>query len=399
MNDSVLRNFRHRLGLAVAVLVTAFSTSLRAEVFLENPHWSIILDDFGYSDLAFDERPGFEGREYLSGEWAAAIAYRVGSIPVGPNWLNPEFLFPDWTPVNSGFYAETPVEEQPGSNQWGFAVGRSVISDGSVRIQIRSEMVDTTNGVPQGLAPKSSVAGSNIVSDRYVLRQTFSITNISGQSLTTVQFFKFLHSFQANKALYDDHNYGPVFNGHRYTITQQGLDTGSDSVSEVPVLHKDTVALHGNMVPSSWEAGRYGVEGIDDHVFDKPSVGVHFSVETNGLSKLDWFAPSDKWVSGAMRFELGTLAAGAAVTIECLMSVRTDTTGLRLKIRRSGNDIVISWPTGSLDFSDYYLQSTTDLHNPDWQDVDDYPLVIDGENVLTLPILPQNQFFRMHQIF
>ncbi|MEI7898872.1 MAG: hypothetical protein WCK89_01370 [bacterium] len=45
-----------------------------------------------------DNTPGFQGREYLSGEWGAAIGYEVAGKPaVPPQWLEPHFSYPDWT--------------------------------------------------------------------------------------------------------------------------------------------------------------------------------------------------------------------------------------------------------------------------------------------------------------
>ena len=52
-------------------------------VQLLNDDWYIELTDFGYSDILIDTVPGFipddptsnQLREYLSGEWAAAVHY------------------------------------------------------------------------------------------------------------------------------------------------------------------------------------------------------------------------------------------------------------------------------------------------------------------------------------
>ena len=46
-------------------------------------------------DFLLDNTPGFEGREYLSGEWGAAVGYRLasGSL-VTPQWLEPNFAYP-----------------------------------------------------------------------------------------------------------------------------------------------------------------------------------------------------------------------------------------------------------------------------------------------------------------
>jgi len=314
--------FIRSLALVCFAIVTSFrgSSTLAADFDLINPHWNIIIDDAGYSDLAFDQRPGFEGREYLSGEWAGAVSFVRGGVLQPPTWLTPEFLFPDWT-ANSDFSVESPVA-QIGVNSHGMPVVRSVIANGSLRIAITSQMIDTTNGIPQGLSPRSSPTGSNTISDRYVFKQSFSITNISGETLTGLCFFQFLHALEASRVVYDDRIYGATLNGHRYTISQQ-----SPSIDPVSgdVIHLDTVALHANLMPSSWEAGRYGIYPTDNHATGKPSVGVHLSVEADALSGADYFESSFPWVGGAVRCDLGTLSAGASTNIEFLMTIQTVT--------------------------------------------------------------------------
>lgn len=37
-------------------------------ITIANPNWHITHSDFGYSDFLLDHTPGFQGREYLSGE-------------------------------------------------------------------------------------------------------------------------------------------------------------------------------------------------------------------------------------------------------------------------------------------------------------------------------------------
>ncbi|MGZ5002451.1 MAG: hypothetical protein ACXWBM_04590, partial [Chthoniobacterales bacterium] len=61
------------LALAAVLLPNSASAQLQ----LANPNLNITLTSFGYADLLFDNTPGFEGREYLSGEWGAAISYDV----------------------------------------------------------------------------------------------------------------------------------------------------------------------------------------------------------------------------------------------------------------------------------------------------------------------------------
>src|SRR5579871_7052037 len=83
--------------LVLAGMMTAQAQPGGEGMEMFNPDWSMYINAYGYSDFAFDQRPGFEGREYLSGEWAAAVEYQAGATRVAPDWINPDFIFPDWT--------------------------------------------------------------------------------------------------------------------------------------------------------------------------------------------------------------------------------------------------------------------------------------------------------------
>ena len=69
---------------------------------IENPDWVINLNEFGFSDFLLDRSAEFDGREYLSGEWVAAVGYNRNGTIVDPMWLDPKFYFPDWC-TNSTF--------------------------------------------------------------------------------------------------------------------------------------------------------------------------------------------------------------------------------------------------------------------------------------------------------
>jgi len=63
---------------------------------------------------------------------------------------------------------------------------------------------------------------------------------------------------------------------------------------------------------------------VDSHVIGKPGTGVHWEVEKDMLTDVDSFSPPEKrWVSGAQRFDLGTLEAGGMLTIDALLSIQT----------------------------------------------------------------------------
>ena len=74
-------------ALAVATLLLSARPAVGQSgwLTLANPHWNITLTDAGYSDYLLDNTPGFEGREYLCGEWGAAVGYQLdGGAVVSP---------------------------------------------------------------------------------------------------------------------------------------------------------------------------------------------------------------------------------------------------------------------------------------------------------------------------
>src|SRR5512145_388757 len=97
--------------LSVLILLVPCRQAEAQGLALANPHWNITLSDYGYSDFLLDNTPGFEGREYLSGEWGAAIAYQPsGGAALAPRFLDPMFLFPDW-PTLSTFDVKSPLTQ------------------------------------------------------------------------------------------------------------------------------------------------------------------------------------------------------------------------------------------------------------------------------------------------
>lgn len=107
-------------------------------------------------------------------------------------------------------------------------------------------------------------------------------------------------------------------------------------------MHTDVVAQHANVPPDGWKVGRYGIQGVDGS--GKTSVGVHWSIETNALSGVDFFAPTNRWVSGAIRQSIGTLSPNAATNLEYLMTVRTESVSVPFRIVRSDTNVVLYWP-------------------------------------------------------
>ena len=310
------------------------ASSTGGSMQLANPNWNITLTDFGYSDFLLDNTPGFEGREYLSGDWGSAVAYTRGNgNNVAPKWLEPNFMFPDWK-TNSDFHVVQGIHIV-GSNLDGLPIAQSVISNGDLEVTLRFEMVDTVTGTPMGVKPASTAgAGLSVNSNRYVMNQTFTVKNVSGAQITNVQLFHLLHGFISQRGQYDNRSYPGKLPQYQYDMTMSGVDAGAAGTQSSSIGLEDLIGFHSKIAPSAFEIGHYGIEGngIDDHSSGKPSDGVHLSIEDNwenapylARKNRDSFAPADRWISGAQRWYLGSIAAGQSVSFDIVLSLLTGT--------------------------------------------------------------------------
>jgi hypothetical protein len=334
MTHNSLRQIKRLFACLTAALAAfGWANASAQSLTLANPHWNITLTDAGYSDFLLDNTPGFEGREYLSGEWGAAVGYVRNGQTVAPQWLEPMFLFPDWTTLTT-FHTVTAIT-QTGLNADNLPIAQSVLANSDLQITLRCEMLDTVVGVPMGLTPASSTnAGNSITSSRYVMKQTATIKNISGVPVSGVQFFQFLHGLSSQRGVYDDRPYAGRESQFRYDVTLAGVDPWSAGTNTSDIGLEDYIGFSATNAPSAFELGYYGIEGngVDDHGLGKPSDGVHRSIEANWLTapysarlNTDAFQPPQRWVAGAERYELGSLAANQSVSVDILLSLRTGT--------------------------------------------------------------------------
>ena len=300
---------------------------------LANPNWNITLTDFGYSDFLFDNTPGFEGREYLSGEWGAAIGYQAGNTLKQPQWLEPQFLYPDWV-TNSTFQVVMPITLMA-SNADGLPIAQSVIANRDLEITLRFEMLDTVTGMPMGVAAASAAgAGDSVSSNRYVLNQRYTVRNISGKAVSHLQCFQLVHGLTSQHGVFDSRAYAGKFSTYRYDTTLAGVDGGTAGAggSSASGL-EDYLGFSGSIAPTAFEIGHYGLDNVDSHSNGKPSDGVHLSVEDNWQSApystrqgTDYFAPEHRWIAGAQRYDLPALADGESTSMDVMLSIRTGTT-------------------------------------------------------------------------
>lgn len=323
--------FNKCLAVAATMILVTLSASGQGGLTLANPHWNITLTDSGYSDFLLDNTPGFEGREYLSGEWGAAIGYQVsGGANVTAQWLEPQFAYPNWL-TNSTFTVTSPLT-QTGLNADNLPIAQSVIENAHLRITQRFEMLDTVTGTPMGTRRASDGgAGASHQSNRYVMKHTYTVKNIATASISNLQLFQLLHGLNSQRGVYDNRSYTGPLGDFRYDTTLSGVDawaTGAGAGLE------DFISFHAISPPTAHEIGYYGIEGngLDDHSMGKPSEGVHLSIENNWLSApydtrqgTDFFEPPTRWVGGAQRWTLGNLSSGQSVSFDVLLSILTGT--------------------------------------------------------------------------
>jgi uncharacterized repeat protein (TIGR03803 family) len=66
--------------------------------------------------------------------------------------------------------------------------------------------------------------------------------------------------------------------------------------------------------------------------------------------------------------------------------------GPRVEFRRSGGQVILSWPANAAGFT---LQSTVDLSSPEWMDSHDVPVVVNGHYTVTKEISGEIRFYRL----
>ena len=309
-----------RVLRVLALLGAASVPGARAQY--AQPHWSISLTDAGYSDFLIYTLPPFPTdalHEMLSGEWAAAIRYQGAAQSI---WLEPTFAYPEWT-TNSNFTTIEPIDFPSDLDGDGINEGSSVIGNGTVEIEIRYDFQDTVTGVAMGVR-----SGQYVLSDRYVLHQTYRIRNVTASTLRSVRFYQFLHPHPANtetgiaQIVYDpDPHAAGAAQPYRYDVTGWAGNSGQIDNSPTGSTFHDHVSFAGSSVPADWGLGHYR-----GHDFGKPPCGLHCAVESDTLANELTFGPDE--VAGSQAWNLGDLAAGATAEVTVLLAVQSRATGV-----------------------------------------------------------------------
>ena len=180
-------------------------SSLHAQVIstgfpLPNDNWRVLVTPTGYLDLIIDARPGFDRRDYLSGEWAPAVGYD-GHAPM---WLEKQHVFPDWE-TNSDFVNVM----RDGQVGWPKDPANPFNEDGNLVLESmqRNDHLEITHnddiwnvGLNQGLSAQGNPPPDQVMleSDGFAYRHHLTFCNISEEPITNFRFYHLLHSLQGN---------------------------------------------------------------------------------------------------------------------------------------------------------------------------------------------------------
>jgi parallel beta-helix repeat protein len=288
------------------------------------PYWYGTFDAAGYSDgIYWGESPihSYYFHEVLSGEWGAAIYYDGISTEPNAMWLTNQFIYPDWT-TNSKFsiFSNPTAWHNQNNPTPGDNTGQSVIKntqDNRIKVTIDYEIADlgASNRSPMTCLASDDKHSGYVGSDRYVLLQTYTITNISATAaVTNLELYQMLHAHPAESyandveslysslvftdplASYTPFNAVHTVGNFKYDITQWNTnDTG----------HKDFVGFSTTQAPDIIDTGLYvGNDG-------KPlRPGTHWDIEERNLNGVTYLKDE---VAAAMGWHLGTLGVEQSV--------------------------------------------------------------------------------------
>ena len=317
---------------------------------LQCSEWLIILNSAGYSDswlLTANALQNCRPVDYdlLSGEWAAAIYYdgvaNSGNDPTAPpgtaTWLVVDFWQPPWR-TNSAFWLVEPPQawDDPANPASTFMndTGRSHISNSQVDIVIDYEIADLGSYLASPMGAQFGTVPVKLAwSSRYVLLQTYTITNISGGTLNNVEFYQLLRSFPGTghgvtatvESVYDPTYYpdslqayvpyNPVHNlgAFRYDITQFNNGDPAGWVDYVGF----SCTVPPEMIGNNWFR-TFGTK--------PPPPGTHWDVEARALNGSGVWAWGE--VAGAEMWTWPQLAHQDSVSVTvALMCGESDCNG------------------------------------------------------------------------
>ncbi len=328
-------NFLRLAVLAMALFVTGLQAaepqlpirmgSDRSPVqLMTSPTWEIALTDYGYSDYLGYYR-GYS-HEMLSGEWGGAVSYEKWDPATSTwvahfSWMDPEWIFPDWL-TGSSFSVVTPLTVVDSNFDTFMDYGYSEISNGDLMIKITHKFVDARTPMGLGLG-----TGASVISERWILKETYEFISWSPEPLRNVCYYRFLHGhpsedFDGQDTYIDyDNAFYPYADSvfpqqqcYIHDITQRSAYGGNHGG-----LGREYIAFHALQAPSG-----YGLGDYIGHAVGKPAAGLHIDVENTDtlMNNHGLYGPGEN--AGAMRWFFCAMNEGSYERIDLILSVGAD---------------------------------------------------------------------------
>ena len=334
-----MRRFKSNFLRIVIFAMTLFATGLLAAEptlpirmggdrspvqLMTSPTWEIALTDYGYSDYLGYYR-GYS-HEMLSGEWGGAVSYEKFDPASGAwvshfSWLDPEWIFPNWL-TGSSFTVVTPLTVSDTNADSYMDYGYSEIANGDLMFRITHRFVDARTPMGLGLG-----SGASVLSEQWILKESYEIVSISPEPLRNVNYYRFLHGHPSEDFdgldTYEDYDNAfypyldPVFPGQECYIHDITQWSGFGGVHGG--LGREYIAFHSLQAPSGYGLGEYAGGGAG-----KPAAGLHIDIENTDtlLNNHGLFGPTE--VAGAMRWFFCAMNEGSYERIDLILSVGAD---------------------------------------------------------------------------
>jgi hypothetical protein len=300
----------------------------------------MIFSRAGYLDITEwyqSERHEYGPHEMATGDWAAAVYY--DGIDTSSNqaaWLTNLFRYPDIYPTNSPFDVNEysfsndtsnpvwtdpcqPTGYIPGTGTYSISstgndTAWSTLDDDKLAVKIYYEVVDLgeqdANGV--GGSPLSFRDANDIpvfvYSERFVLLQTYIFKNLSGTTLSGLEFYQMMHGHPADAYsnlagcyetadFYDPlADYIPCDPNHQVGNFRYDITLWNVSAPWGEPNHFDWMSFSSTIAPNSF--------GFDE--FTGAGVSMEYAIRNRTLNGRTLWANND--MAGAAKWNLGNLA-------------------------------------------------------------------------------------------
>ncbi len=167
-------------------------------------------------------------------------------------------------------------------------------------------------------------------------------------------------------------------------ITWRALGSGIDYAGSVYALALNGTDLYAaGFFASAGETQALAIAKWDGSVWSPLGSGTMSGIDPGGLDALA-VTGSELYLGGFFDHAGGKPANNIA-----LWHIPHS-----LSIERTGNNVTLSWPATGTNF---LLEATSDLGAPNWQGVSATPGIINYQCVVTIPLGPGNQFYRLRR--